>query len=704
MTTPGGSGDAGSGAVGVPATTAQSGVHYPRVADGLAIAVLILIGIVLVGWALDVRMLESGVPGLATMKVNTALCLGATAFGILLRDRPRAVLALVGFVAVVCVLVLIEHVTGRSLGIDELVVDDPSPPGTNRPGQMAPGTAVALLFLAAAHFFVVRGRRRPAEWSTAVGSMIGGLALLGYAYGAEALYGVGFYSSIAVNTAAALLALGVGIGLLIPGSALTWTFSDDGPGGILMRRIVVVGLVAFPLLGLLHLYGERTGLYDPSFAIALTITLASLLLLGATYSAGIRLSRIEASRADTVAELEALTATLEEGRDLEWRRAEELSHNLELERAMFRRAVAKVDDVVWTAEVRERRLVELFASPDAAGVFGESLPAGTTVISALHDRVHPADHRVRDAFRAQVLAGRPADAEVRLLGFDGRVRWVWVRCTPRMAGERHFVDGIATNVTDRHELAEKRDRLLAAEQEQVRQLREINRLREEFLAITGHEMRTPLAAILGYADLLLEDPSLDGRHRRALGVIAKRSRQLHQLVDDLFELTRFNAGLESLHLELLDIDALIGEVLDDHRSTAEEADVEVTYRGGPLMMSADPIRIRQVLDNLLSNAIKYTLRGGHVQITQTPSPDGHTVLITVADDGIGIPEREREWVFDRMFRASTAQESGVQGTGLGLAVVRTLVEAHGGTVTVAANQDVGTVFTVQLPIGIATQA
>lgn len=655
--------------------------------------------LVLLGWAVGAPTMTSVFPRAASMKVNTALCLLALSLSLLLPEASRLRPVLLAFAFVVASLVLAEHVTGTGLGIDELLWSDPASAGTNAPGQMAPATAVGVIALALSQAALMRGRRTAASATALVAALIGGLGVIAYGFGVESMYGVGFAATVAFNTAVALVALAAACALVNPSSVLVWVLQGRGAGSILMRRMAPVAIIAVPALGAVHLAGETDHVYDQHVAIALTVTLAGGLILGVSILAARRLDEVDDARAATLHELEMLNSGLVNGRDEEWRRAEELSRSLELERAMFRRAVAKVDDLVWTLEIGpDAEPTVVFSTSNAGGLFGGELPAGTEVLQRLHELCHPADVMARDRFQAQVAAGRPAEVELRVVGLDERVRWVWSRATPRRTGGRLYADGITTNVTDRHELADKRDRLLAAERDQVRQLREINRLREEFLAITGHELRTPLSAIRGYADLLLEDPDVDGRRRRQVEVIAKRARQLHQLVDDLFELTRFGSGLDTLHLEDVVLGDLLRDVVDAHRPAAKEGRLEVTCTGlDATTLRADPVRLRQVMDNLLTNAVRYTRPGGTIQVTSA-RPDVRTVEVQVIDDGIGIPEREREWVFDRMFRATSAHEAGIQGTGLGLAVVRTLVEAHDGQVAVEANPGGGTVFTVRLPV------
>ena len=314
----------------------------------------------------------------------------------------------------------------------------------------------------------------------------------------------------------------------------------------------------------------------------------------------------------------------------------------------------------------------------------------------LPDLCHPDDRYLLDEFDVQIRAAQPAHAEFRVVGYDGEVRWAWVRGTPRREGGRLFSDGISTNVTDRHRMAERRERLLALEQEHVRKLMQLNQLREELLAVTGHELRTPLAVVRGYAELLLQDPGLTELQRKHLDVVANRARQIGLLVDDIFDLAKFSAGLASIDVQPVALHDAVARAVEEHRPAAEAADLTIEVDVTPVTVAADPARLGQILDNLLSNAVKYSLPGGHISVVARCVDD--TATIAVSDGGIGIPAGELEHVFDRMYRATSAKEHAIQGTGLGLSVAKALVEAHEGTISVANRPGGGTRFTVAIPL------
>jgi signal transduction histidine kinase/HAMP domain-containing protein len=228
--------------------------------------------------------------------------------------------------------------------------------------------------------------------------------------------------------------------------------------------------------------------------------------------------------------------------------------------------------------------------------------------------------------------------------------------------------------------------------------REAERAKQDFFALVSHELRTPLTAILGYVELLMSDDA-DGfpaEHARHLEVIDRNARRLVRLVGDLL----FAAQVEGAPLLLepgeVELAALVRDAVELARSRAEEAGIALVTELEPVERCiGDRDRLAQVLDNLLLNALKFTPPGGRVVVRLT-SADAQA-RIEVADTGIGIAAEDLPHLFDRFYRARNAAQS-VPGLGLGLTIVRTIVEGHGGTVSVRSRVGEGTSFTVVLPV------
>jgi signal transduction histidine kinase len=261
------------------------------------------------------------------------------------------------------------------------------------------------------------------------------------------------------------------------------------------------------------------------------------------------------------------------------------------------------------------------------------------------------------------------------------------------------------------EQAVEREQLLAAERtaraeaetiqrlliEQNERLREVDRMKDEFVSLVSHELRTPLTSIRGYVELLLEDEALSGRQQQFLRVVDRNSNRLLHLVGDLLFLAQVDAGKLALDLDEVDLEQIVAECVEASRPVAESRGIElvVALDATPTLVG-DRARLTQVLDNLVSNAIKFTSKGGRVSLA-VRAVDG-SALIEVADTGIGIPAAEQEQLFQRFFRSSRATEGAIPGTGLGLAITRAIVERHGGRIVLASAEDEGTTIHVELPV------
>ncbi|WP_309238655.1 PAS domain-containing sensor histidine kinase [Actinoplanes aureus] len=325
----------------------------------------------------------------------------------------------------------------------------------------------------------------------------------------------------------------------------------------------------------------------------------------------------------------------------------------------------------------------VFITPGATGVFGGE----THGADEQTERIHPDDLDAFAGFRDQMTAGRAGEIECRVIGVDGRIRWVWTRGMPRIEDGHLYVDGISTNVTERRELADQRE-------QQMRRLEELDRMKDELVAVVSHELRNPIAIIAAYTESLLEEPELAWRPE--LAVIERTSAHLVHLVEDLLDLARLENGHTAIDPRPLRPERLLRQAVQEHQRNADARPVTLVAEIGALpVVPGDAARLRQVLDNLLSNAIKYTPAGGTVTVTAGATDT--TVVVAVTDTGIGIPAEQYAQLFTRFFRASTATDRKIKGTGLGLAVTKAIVEAHGGTIAAEPGPGGGTRFTVTLP-------
>jgi signal transduction histidine kinase len=227
--------------------------------------------------------------------------------------------------------------------------------------------------------------------------------------------------------------------------------------------------------------------------------------------------------------------------------------------------------------------------------------------------------------------------------------------------------------------------------------RELDRMRDAFVATVSHELRTPLTSISGFLEMMQdEEDRLDDTGRQYLNVIRRSTERLYSLVEDLLLVAQIEAKRVELNLADVDVAELAARAVEAMRPAAGEKGVTLEMVSNhPSTARGDQVRLTQVLDNLVSNAVKFTDRDGVVTVTVNGNGDG--VELVVEDTGIGVSSEEQGQVFTRFFRASTATKRAVPGTGLGLAISRALVEQHGGTISFSSREGEGTTVTVRLP-------
>ena len=219
------------------------------------------------------------------------------------------------------------------------------------------------------------------------------------------------------------------------------------------------------------------------------------------------------------------------------------------------------------------------------------------------------------------------------------------------------------------------------------------RLRDEFVAVVSHELRTPLTSILGYIEMVEDESPLEDEQRAYFDVIKRNANRLLYLVSDLLLVAESDDGLR-LDMSELDLATLVQHSVEAAQVAADSKGIELVCSAEPARLAADPLRLAQVLDNLISNAIKYTPDGGRVAVTSWVR-DGQA-WFEVTDSGVGISAADRQQIFERFYRVRGKDTPG--GAGLGLAITKAIVDAHGGTISVESELGAGTSFRVSLPL------
>jgi PAS domain S-box-containing protein len=304
-----------------------------------------------------------------------------------------------------------------------------------------------------------------------------------------------------------------------------------------------------------------------------------------------------------------------------------------------------------------------------------------------------------EAARAELrMRGTSAPFEKQYLRKDGSRIWVVLAAAAILDGEDQWMC-FALDISDRKHATLEREAAFQREHAARTQAEDATRLKDEFLANLSHELRTPMNAIIGWTHLLRSGRLDDAQRQRALESIDRGARSQAKLIEDLLDVSRIVSGKLSLNLQPVDIGAVIDAALESQRPAAQTKGLRLVRTAGltDLVVTGDAGRLQQVFLNILTNAVKFTPSGGRIEVALTR--EGDNARISVADTGEGIAPAFLPYVFDRFRQADGTSTRSHMGLGLGLAIVRHVVEMHGGNVKVAsAGEGQGATFTVTIPL------
>ncbi|QDV27444.1 Autoinducer 2 sensor kinase/phosphatase LuxQ [Aureliella helgolandensis] len=402
------------------------------------------------------------------------------------------------------------------------------------------------------------------------------------------------------------------------------------------------------------------------------------------------------------------------------RKAERSALDLRTTRERLQLALDAAEMGSWNINPDTRQLI---ADEQFCKIFG--IPLGEASYQRAVDALHPEDRsRVEAAIAASTRADNPTpySIEYRVVHADGSVHWVLAKGAAHFTQEREHrtiasFDGTITDITDRKR---QERRLLESERSALA----ASRSKSEFLANMSHEIRTPMAAILGYADVLLGHLA-DPDNRNCVLVIKRNGKHLLELINDILDLSRIEAGKLDVELETVSLPQLVAEVqsLMHVRATEKRLDFRTEFNGQvPETIQTDPTRLRQMLINLIGNAIKFTEKGTvtlTVNYEEEPSLECHSLLpssssqlpsstlgssqsstlsFAIRDTGIGISPEQQQRLFKPFSQGDSSITRSYGGSGLGLAISLRLAEMLGGAIAVESALGVGSTFTVTLPI------
>ena len=327
----------------------------------------------------------------------------------------------------------------------------------------------------------------------------------------------------------------------------------------------------------------------------------------------------------------------------------------------------------------------------------EILGQSASIIYTPEDIERGAD---QEELETAIIEGRAEDERWHVRK-DGSCFWASGTVTPLRdeTGQLRGFSKIMRDFTERKQAEDERNQLLVSEQEARAAAESANRMKDEFLATLSHELRSPLNAMLGWVQLLNTRKFDEATTARAMETIERSARAQAQLVEDLLDVSRIIQGKLRLKVRPIELASVIEAALDNARPAADAKAIWLQSVLDPAagLVAGDSDRLQQVIWNLLSNAIKFTPKGGRIQV-RLERINSH-VEITVIDTGVGISSDFVPYVFDRFRQADSSITRSYSGLGLGLAIVRHLVELHGGTVRAESQgEDQGATFIVKLPL------
>ena len=599
-------------------------------AGGIATAVGVL---VLLGWAFDISILKSMHPGSVSMKANTAVCFVLSGIALLGRQPSRGERwgqlsnVCAGLVGLIGVLTASEYLCGWNLGIDELLVRDVARAvGTGSPGRMAPIAAFNFAAVGAALVLFARPskRQRAVVHALMLAVLIGAiLSLIGYLYGVEAFRGLASYTQIALHTSLTFVVLGCGILVSGPAYGIVPLVFSDTAGGTLMRRLMPATVAAPMLIGWLRLQGERLGWFDNVFGIAIVA-------------------------AANIAVFALVVWTCARSLDVE-HRSERVESNMR-----FRSALEAAPAGMLIANERGEIVL---ANAMVEELFGYSRQE---LIGQPSELLLPERFRGRGVFTAARV--RPLGAGYHLHGRrkNGTELPIEIGLTVMTSAAGDVVLGSIVDTTERVQTESA--------------LRASNKELEQFAYVASHDLKSPLRAIENVSAWLEQDlrEALTDETRELMTLLRGRVRRMDRLLDDLLAYAR--AGRVGVEVTDVDVAAVISEI------------VELSALPSGFMVDAQPplptfrtarLPLTQVLLNLITNACKHHDRTAG-RISVTVGDVGEYFEFAVSDDGPGIPQQFHDKVF--LIFQTLKPRAIIEGSGLGLALVKKLVENANGTV------------------------
>jgi PAS domain S-box-containing protein len=660
--------------------------------------------LVLLGWAFDITVLKTIVPGYISMKVNTALGLGFMALALLLMKFPKSKIreavmySSAAIVFAIGLLTLLQYLTGANFGIDEFFFKDPVSAGAMIPaGRLAPITAVNFILMSLGLTMSIRKVwMRTAQFLIFVAFLISFQALVSYLLGTTDSFGAAFYTRMALHTAFLFSFLSIGMLLARPQDGLMEVLGSPLSAGAVSRKLMIAAMLVPPVVAWIQVQGQNMKFYDADFGTLLKIMGNIVFLLVVIWRVCLELKGSEESR-------------------IEAQRALQIS-NSDLEKKVFERTQAFQESEAQVRAILNSAL-DAIIGMDSEGMINEWNPRAESMFGWKKEEVlgrklssiivpeafrEAHDKGLARFFKTKTSKILNQNLELVAIRKDQTEFPIELSVSAIPLTNGFVFTAFISDISKRKDDEAQMKKLNLELEMKVQEAKQASELKSFFLANMSHEIRTPINGVIGMTGLVL-DTNLNSNQREYCEIIKASANSLLYIVNDILDLSKIEAG----KLELEKIDFEITSVLGDlHRSmvhTAQAKDLSLTFdipKSLTVNVNGDPGRLRQIFLNLISNAIKFTEKGSvHVsgKVSEETSESIH-LQFEVQDSGIGISAETLPRLFQPFSQADQSTTRRFGGTGLGLSICQHMVEMMGGQIGVRSVLNQGTTFwfTVQL--------
>lgn len=624
--------------------------------------------IAILGWIIDNSLLKGMIGHNVAMSPSTALSFILVALSLgLLRQKEfssfnyKSGIILAYLVGLTGLSGIAGYITSQNFSLDQLFIEEKL-----SISQLPLNTSLNFLFLALS-LVLIDTKKRLLYWLGQYLNLLvfvtSLLALVGYSYSLSFLYQITAFIPMSLNTALAFLLLSFGLFCSRPTRGIAQIVGSFGIGGVLARKLIIAVIVIPFLLGYLILLGQQSELYSSDYGIPLMVSLSILIFIGLILLSANILNQVEAKRFEAEEKLEVQ------------------NYKLEALVAKNEAILSSIGDGVFAVD--KDLNISLFnkSAQDLSG-FKNSELLGKRFDKFLkfvqEENENENENFIQESMRRGKL--KELTSQRFLIRKDGEKVPVAFSAAP-LIDKKGQVSGCAVAFRN------------------VSKERAVDQAKTEFVSLASHQLRSPLSSISWYSEMLLTGDAgkVNKEQRDYLEEIATANRRMTDLVDTLLDVSRLEFGTFMVEPKETSLKEVTRDVVDELKPSiiSKKLNLEQSYQDHLPHVRADPKLTRIIIQNLLSNAVKYTPVGGGVKLEATF--DQKEFLFSVIDTGLGIPKNQQPKIFTKLFRADNVRQKDSEGTGLGLYIVKSILDHVGGKVWFKSVENKGTTFFVSLP-------